>query len=288
MPVSARKNAAALSMPIMDWAILQNAAAPLALLQSAAADSSIRIRITTRAETPKFGANIAQKSVGAGGNNAPASFRIQPNRVKIAMSQLELAAASRSVMILLILPDISAEDDLLARAQRGSQDALRDIYEGYFSPIYQFIRLRVDDSQIAEDIAAEVFLKMLRAFRANQGPRKSLRGWLFKVARHELVNHYGRAQKLSHAALDEWMPSPPEDEPEVQFIRRLSIQQARSALKRLSAEQQEVLVLRFGQMLSLQETADIMGKQVNAVKALQFRAVNTLRRILGEMRIDHA
>jgi RNA polymerase sigma-70 factor (ECF subfamily) len=60
-------------------------------------------------------------------------------------------------------------------------------------------------------------------------------------------------------------------------------EQARRALKMLADEQQEVLILRFGQGLSLQETADIMGKQVGAVKSLQFRAVNTLRQVLSQV-----
>jgi len=50
----------------------------------------------------------------------------------------------------------------------------------------------------------------------------------------------------------------------------------------LAPDQQEVLILRFGQMLSLQDTADSMGKSVSAIKSLQFRAVDTLRRLLAE------
>ena len=65
-------------------------------------------------------------------------------------------------------------------------------------------------------------------------------------------------------------------------IRTVQIDQARTALLKLSADQQEVLILRFGQGLGLQETADIMDRTVSAIKSLQFRAVNALRQILGE------
>lgn len=189
-------------------------------------------------------------------------------------------------MIVIILPDIALEDRLLARAQRGDQDAIRQIYEAYFGPIYHFIRLRVDDRGMAEDLASEVFLKMVAAFKGASAPRQSLRGWLFRVARNVLHDHYGRRDRLSETALDEFLPAPGDETQEIQFMRSLEIERARQALQRLSFEQQEVILLRFGQMLSLQETADIMGKKINAVKALQFRAVNALRRHLAAMGLE--
>jgi RNA polymerase sigma-70 factor (ECF subfamily) len=87
--------------------------------------------------------------------------------------------------------------------------------------------------------------------------------------------------------LAEWMPAPPEGDPELQFMRTLDNERCRTAIKELSVDQQEVIILRFGQALSIQETADIMNRKVNAVKQLQFRAVNNLRRVLGEKRAEH-
>jgi len=56
----------------------------------------------------------------------------------------------------------------------------------------------------------------------------------------------------------------------------------RRVLAMLAPDQQEVLILRFGQMMSLQDTAESMGKSISAIKSLQFRAVDTLRRLLAE------
>lgn len=187
-------------------------------------------------------------------------------------------------MFVLVLPDIPDEDRLLAQARRGSRDAILRIYELYFPPIYQFIRMRVDDIQQAEDIASEVFLQLVKVLPGQQAPRHSLRGWLFKVARSQLARHYRRQQRIRTAVLDEWIPDVPENEPEVQFIRSLDREQARRAIRMLADDQQEVILLRFGQGLSLRETADVMGRSVSAVKSLQFRAVDTLRQILGQRR----
>lgn len=188
-------------------------------------------------------------------------------------------------MILIVLPDIADEDRLLKGARQGKQDALRDIYAQYFPPIFQYIRLRVDDVHQAEDLASEVFLKMLKAFRTHNAPRHSLRGWLFRVARNSLIDHYGKSQKFSLTTLDDWIPAETDINPEVQFMRQLSQEESRNAVLQLAFDQQEVIILRFGNLLSIKETADIIGKSPAAVKSLQFRALNNLRRILENMRI---
>ncbi len=189
-------------------------------------------------------------------------------------------------MILIVLPDIPTEDRLLSDARRGDADAIMQIYEQYFPPVYQFIRLRVEDTALAEDLCSDVFLKLVDALHGGSAPRHSLRGWIFRVARNELHTHFGRIRRFPVTSLEEWTPVPPDDDLEVQIIRSFDLERARRALRMLNAEQQEVLILRFGQKLDLQATADIMGKSVSAIKSLQFRAVNTLRQLLGEMRTE--
>jgi len=189
-------------------------------------------------------------------------------------------------MIVIVLPDIPTEDRLLAQARSGDSDAIMHIYEQYFPPVYQFIRLRVGDAALAEDLASEVFVKLVDALRGRNAPRHSLRGWIFRVARNVLHTHYGKVRQYPTMSLEEWMPASSDNEPEVQFIRSINLERARGALRMLNAEQQEVLILRFGQKLDLQATADIMGKSVSAIKSLQFRAMNTLRQLLGEMRME--
>ncbi len=181
---------------------------------------------------------------------------------------------------LIILPDLTTEDRLLTRARAGDQLAVMQIYDAYFSPIYQYIRLRVGDAMTAEDLAADVFVRLITALRSAAAPRSSLRGWLFRVARGLIADHFGHAAKLPQTTLEDWVSAPGDEQPEVLFLQQVDAQRAQRVVRMLPADQQEVLVLRFGQQLSLQETADIMGKTVSAVKSLQWRAVETLRRIL--------
>jgi RNA polymerase sigma-70 factor (ECF subfamily) len=184
------------------------------------------------------------------------------------------------MMILIVLPDLSTEDRLLAQAKRGDQLAIMRIYDAFFTPVYQYIRLRVGDAMTAEDLTSEVFVKLITALRGPSAPRDTLRGWLFRVARNAVIDYAGKIPAMPEATLEEWVRDSTDEQPEVAFLRAANEQRARNAVRMLAADQQEVLVLRFGQQLSLQETADVMGKSLSAVKSLQWRAVETLRGIL--------
>jgi RNA polymerase sigma-70 factor, ECF subfamily len=189
-------------------------------------------------------------------------------------------------MIVLVLPDVTADDETLTRARAGDEEAIVEIYQRYFDPVYQFCRFRVSDAHTAQDLTSEVFIRFIKALKRETAPQISLRGWIFRVARNLIYDHYGRDTELSVDTIDQWVASDVSTNPEVQSLRNIRIERARRAISMLAPAQQEVLLLRFDQQLSLQETADIMDKQVNTIKALQFRAVNTLRQLLLDMEAE--
>ena len=192
-------------------------------------------------------------------------------------------------MFFFALPDITTEDILMRRLRRGDQEALRQIFEAYFESIYQFVRSRLDNQAEAEDIVSEVFLKLVHAFRNQKLPNHSLRGWLFKVARNELNDCYHVKNSIQTCPLDESLgitDKQYDEDAELEALRTMSANTLRSAIRQLTIEQQEVIALRYGQMLSLNETAELLGKNVNAIKVLQYRAIRTLRRILSETRVS--
>ncbi len=173
------------------------------------------------------------------------------------------------------------EEQFLTRLKRGDQGVISEIYKYYFPSVYRFIRNRVDDRTLAEDIASEVFLRLINHGGTARGPQYHIRGWLFQIARRELARHYGRGRQISEAELEDWMVHSPDDDPEMALITMTDAQRTRRALQMLGAEQQDVLLLRFAEGLSLNETAEALGKSISAVKSLQFRAVQTLRDILN-------
>src|SRR5512145_2432756 len=184
-------------------------------------------------------------------------------------------------MFLIVLPDVGTEDTLLLRLRQGEEAAVIETYERYFAPLYQYARLKLGDRLQAQDIVSDVFVKLIESLGRPSAPRENLRGWLFSVARNQITHVYGPVRQLPLDEVEEWMPAP-DSNPDLFLSDSVPIERVRHALRMLTADHQEVLILRFGQRLSMKETADIMGKSVSAIKSLQFRALDTLRLILIE------
>jgi RNA polymerase sigma-70 factor (ECF subfamily) len=173
--------------------------------------------------------------------------------------------------------------DLLKRAQRLDASALTEIHEQYYPVVYRYVRFRMSDEQVCEDITAEVFLRLMDALNKKSGPTHNLRGWLFGTASNLVNDHfrtyYARKTEPADLGGDEIsVLHYAEDLYEEEWVQ----QQVVDAFQDLTPEQQHVLALRFSDERSIDETASIMGKSVNAVKALQFRAVASLRRLLED------
>ncbi len=174
--------------------------------------------------------------------------------------------------------------------ERGALDGLRQldaqvigaIYDRYFPEIYRYVRYRLCDEQLAEDLASDVFVRLLEAARARRGPETNLKAWLLATASHVVTDHFRRSyrrptENLSEELLDQAA------RPDGEFDRRESQRSVGQAYSQLTPEQQNVLALRFGQGYSLEETALMLKKKINAVKALQFRALAALQRQLVEV-----
>src|SRR5580765_7872948 len=87
------------------------------------------------------------------------------------------------------LPIVQDEVALLARARQFDTDALAQIHDTYYGPIFRYIAFRVSDHHSAEDLASEVFTRFLAALRQRNPPTTTLRGWLYGVAGHIVSDH---------------------------------------------------------------------------------------------------
>lgn len=173
---------------------------------------------------------------------------------------------------------------------RHALDGLRDldqqvigaVYDQYFSEIYRYVLYRMGDSSLAEDIASDVFVRLLEASQGNRGPKTNIKGWLISTASHIVMDHLRRKYRRPEEEISDNMPDlSPSIAAEIDQREQNEI--VNSAYAQLTPEQQNVLALRFGQGYSLEETANHMNKNVNAVKALQFRALAALQREVGEV-----
>jgi RNA polymerase sigma-70 factor (ECF subfamily) len=168
---------------------------------------------------------------------------------------------------------------LVARAQQSDRAAWDEIFQRHHQRVYVFVFCRVGDPHAAEDLAADVFVEAWRGIRKFEYRGVPLVSWLLRIARNLLADflkkrNRARTQPLGHERSD---LADPRDEAE-----RVAIWQSVStALGKLTLGQQQVLVSRFVEGLTLAETAALMGKNENAVKALEFRALKSVRKILG-------
>jgi RNA polymerase sigma-70 factor (ECF subfamily) len=174
------------------------------------------------------------------------------------------------------------EQRALEGLQKLDSHSIGAIYDQYFAEIYRYVRYRVSDEAVAEDIASDVFVRMIEAARKNKGPQTNLRGWLISTALNVVNDHHRRQYRRPQETLSDTVPDRGASSLQSEIDLREQNRVVQDALTQLTPEQQHVLVLRFGEGYSLEETAALLKKNVNAVKALQFRALTSLQRHIGE------
>ena len=174
---------------------------------------------------------------------------------------------------------------LVRRAQAGDTDAFGLLYDRYVDRVFRYVCYRVASRQLAEDLTSETFLRALRSLGTFQWQGRDVGAWLITIARNLVADLYKSARyrlELTTDDVSSTAPPPLEEGPEGEVLTGLQNAALLDAVRRLGPEQQECIALRFLQGFSVAETAQIMGKNDGAVKALQHRAVRALARLLPE------
>jgi RNA polymerase sigma-70 factor (ECF subfamily) len=170
-------------------------------------------------------------------------------------------------------------DQLLQKARAFDQQALTKIYDLYSDALYAYAYKHVGTAQIAEDLVAETFSKFLTALERGGGPKDHLRAYLYRITHNLITDLYRRepppSLELEEEQLVEDSPGPAGILAEQQDSDRV-----RQALRLLTPEQRQVLILKYLEGWSSAEIAQTMEKSIGAVKALQHRGVASLQRIL--------
>ena len=176
---------------------------------------------------------------------------------------------------------IADEENIVVRAQRQDTEAFTQLYDAYFDKIYRYVAVRIRNEMEAEDIAQQVFMKMLQSISSYQCKGVPFSAWLYRIAHNQVIDFLRQQNKK--ATLDiEGMPLPDSgDDPQHIIELQFDIEHLKQAMKKLTPSQQEVLSLRFTGDLSIAECAQIMGKSEGAIKALQHSAVQALKRVMA-------
>ncbi len=176
---------------------------------------------------------------------------------------------------------------LVARAQAGDADAFGEIYRQYREPVYRVAWRRVGNAELAEDITQDVFVRALRGISRWQWQGKDVGAWLVTIAKNLTIDHHKSAHQRRTVAVGDFTDAgvdtrdaAPEGNPERLVLDGISNRDLRDALQHLTTDQTECLNYRYLREFSIAETAQAMGREEGAIKALTYRAVQALTRFL--------
>lgn len=191
---------------------------------------------------------------------------------------------------------MEASEHQLDRARQGDSEALSALYNRFLPGVFGYIATRVPDRSTAEDLTSEVFLQMvegIHSLRAKDEP--AFIAWLLRIARVVVADYYRKREKqpVQVSLLpDSWekeseerlsnIASRSDADPALWAETREDWHAVVQAINQLTEEQRQVLVGRLIMGYDVASVARMIGKKANAVKALQFRALQSLQRILGK------
>jgi RNA polymerase sigma-70 factor (ECF subfamily) len=157
------------------------------------------------------------------------------------------------------------------------------LYDHYQGSVYRFLFYRTRSSTLAEDLTSETFFRALRSMSSFRWQGKDFGAWLMTIARNLTTDHYKSSKTRLESTTEDMSPHDSATEgPESAVLASLTNEALLAALKKLPAEQQECLIMRFLQGLSIAETAKILGRSDGAIKQLQLRGVRNLAKLMPE------
>ncbi|MFW5696329.1 MAG: RNA polymerase sigma factor [Phototrophicaceae bacterium] len=165
---------------------------------------------------------------------------------------------------------------LVQAAQRGDSAAFETLYRENVQRVFRYVYYRVNDRHLAEDLTGDVFTRALASISRYEDRGRPFIAWLYRIANGRVIDHYRRVGRRPREHNVDLTPLPVQQDMDSALVRQQVARVLRAAIAELTAEQQQVIILRFIEDKRIDEAAAIMGKNPNAIKALQHRALRTL------------
>jgi RNA polymerase sigma-70 factor (ECF subfamily) len=177
--------------------------------------------------------------------------------------------------------DWELQRSVIEAAQGGDLDALGSLYDTHINQVYRYTLARLGNVHDAEEIAQEVFLKMLAGLPSYEWRKVPFAAWLMRIARNEVVSFLRRNGRRAHdTELPEEMVDRGNNDPAEAAERVMALEDLRKAVELLPEAQREVIILRFASGLSVADTARALGKNENNVKVLQHKGMQRLQLLM--------
>ena len=173
-------------------------------------------------------------------------------------------------------------EGLLLRAKGGDKQAISNLYDLHYQAVYNYIYYRVDDQPTAEDLTAEVFIRMIHKLPGYVQRGRPLLAWLYTIARNLVVDHHRDLNKGEHLPIKDDLLEDRDPDPFLQVQRKQTQDCFKKALDQLPEAQRSILIYRFVEEFPTPEILELMGKSDRAIRSLQHRALRSLERALRE------
>lgn len=167
----------------------------------------------------------------------------------------------------------------VADAENGSQQSLTYLFGSCYPKVYRYMYARVRHQELAEDLTSDVMLRVVRSLRFYHHRGIPIEAWVYRIAANRLRDHFRKDRASQTVRLNEALARVGRDGLAERVATWLDL---RMALSRLDRVGQEVLTLRYVQGLSIEETAQVMGRSRPSIKGLSHRAQAELRSLLAD------
>jgi RNA polymerase sigma-70 factor (ECF subfamily) len=175
---------------------------------------------------------------------------------------------------------IEDERNLIIRAKGGEAEAFGLLYDEYLPKIYRFVLLKTGHREEAEDLTHQVFLQAWKSLKNYNDQGYPFSSWLYRIARNLAIDYYRRF-KLN-VPFEEAEIFGERDQRDLAASFDLSQESIKltAAVQKLKDNEQAVIIMRFIDELSVKETAAAIDKSEGAVKLIQHRAIQKLRKLM--------
>jgi len=170
------------------------------------------------------------------------------------------------------------EENAVARASQGDAEAFSFLYERNVTRIYNYIYYRIGSEADAEDLTARVFYRAFGHINTYVEKGVPFSAWLYRIAHNLIANYHRDSHRRREVPLEDQPEMPHQaDHPESALVKSQEVELLLTGIRRLTADRQQLLILKFVEDYSNAEIAEIMGKSEGAIKSLYHRALIALR-----------
>jgi len=180
-----------------------------------------------------------------------------------------------------------SDESLVAVYRAGSEPAFEELIARHLSGVYSFAVRLVGESQAAQDISQEVFVKVWRSMKSFDPAQATFKTWLMRIARNACVDYLRKRKSIPLSVFDtedgNALTDTLADESisaEEELARLADSREVMGAVERLPEPQREVLLLHYQNGLTFEEIGEVLSASPNTVKSRHRRALHRLRQMV--------